>query len=114
MSAIRYSGDLRIRLTYIDTTDNGALNGVYRCAISYIGKDSAQPPTVCTVRVFAPFNLTKSVDCPAAFDEAAKNALARASADEWPIDVYARQDSSGYVVSSATRGPDARRPKKMT
>jgi hypothetical protein len=91
MSTLRYCGSIRIRVTYIDQPAvsyvDGKLdpknwyadgtprypNGSYRCHV--VAGDGAR----CTVIVAPPAALTKAVDCPEAFDEAAGAALSFAS-----------------------------------
>jgi hypothetical protein len=91
MSALRYSGELRIRVTYIDGwTDlvNGTpvhRNGEYRCAIRSTDKDAIR----CTIIVVAPAVLSHAVDSPKAFDDAARAALAFASDEGWPVEEHA-------------------------
>lgn len=72
MSAMRYSGDARVRVTYLDTPDGlpENRNGGYRC---FVRTDAGETYT-CVVG--APQVLEHAVDSPEAFDDAAKAALA--------------------------------------
>lgn len=78
MSALRYSGDVRVRVTYFDPKSGDVFsdgtprhpNGSYCCRIV--------TPGVRGLRVFvgAPAHLEHAVDSPEAFDCAARAALA--------------------------------------
>ena len=70
MSALRYCGAVRIRVTYLELrqADTRAPNGSYRCHIT-CGADSV------TQYVGAPLCLSGAVDSPEAFDSAAHAAL---------------------------------------
>ncbi len=67
MSTKRYSGEIVIRITYIETYDP---NGMYRC---FLKGPNGQTETVF---VGAPAFLSEAVDSPEAFDSAAEAAIA--------------------------------------
>lgn len=79
MSTMRYSGNVRIRITYRDAGRAG-LNGTYRCFIvcheprEILG--AVRRRKYQTVFVGAPAILTHAVDSPQAFDDTARAALA--------------------------------------
>lgn len=78
MSALRYSGDARVRVTYLDTAAlpwSWYRNGGYRC---FVRTDSGATYS-CVVG--APQILEHAVDSPEAFDDAAKAALSFAEHD---------------------------------
>lgn len=90
--AIRYSGDLTIRMRWINERGlNG--NGTYRCVVSRRGKDRT------VVHVGAAACITEAVDSPASYDDTARAALAFVSAD--------REESGEYgFLDGAEYGPD--------
>jgi hypothetical protein len=71
MSTLRYSGEIRIRVTYREDTASSPRfgNGTYRCFLRGPGGMTT------TVIVNAPQYLTRAVDSPEAFDDAARAAL---------------------------------------
>lgn len=103
MAANRYSGDLRIRVAYIDAKpgdvySDGTLrdrNGKYRCHIRPIGNRFVHT----TVYVGAPAVLSHAVDSPEAFDSAAHAALSFALNDGWPVEAHAAWvDNAGWHI----------------
>jgi len=95
MSALRYCGDIRIRVTYLERGPHGP-NGSYRC---YLSTESGAKATIIVVE---PAYLSHPVDSPRAFDEAAKAALAFASDEpesEHDWSAFACFDEYGYYVS---------------
>jgi len=70
MSAIRYSGDARVRVTYVEPQAGEIGNGSYRCFVRTSGGEKYS----CIVG--APAFLDHAVDSPEAFDGAARAALA--------------------------------------
>lgn len=115
MSTLRWSGEIRIRITYLEKATGkimpdgriatmGTPNGKYRC---YLITTENKVPERETIIVGAPTFLSHAVDSPRAFDEAAKAALAFACNDstiDWSA--YAAFDDDGYFVSrSAPKGP---------
>ena len=108
MSALRYCGEIRIRITYQD----GPGNGRYRCYLT--AGDTRTRSTTITVN--APAYLSHAVDSPEAFDNAARAALAFARDDrgdregngeaiDW--DAFASFDSASgyYFVSRSEPSP---------
>lgn len=97
MSAVRYSGRVRLRITYQeprqrDVYADGTLrhpNGSYRCVVS-------SPAGVGAIEVGAPEWLPGAVDSSEAFDGAAEAALAFAGED---VGEFAAFDDRGYVVT---------------
>jgi hypothetical protein len=75
MSTLRYSGEIRIRVTYLDVAYDGPDtqarlgNGRYRCFLRGPGGMTT------TVIVNAPQYLTRAVDSPEAFDDAARASI---------------------------------------
>ena len=92
MSAIRYSGSIRIRVTYRDNHSD------YRCFLS------ATTGEKHTVYVGEPAILTRAVDSPESYDDAARAALAFAESDGYPVR-YARMDEHGYTVARSPGYP---------
>ena len=85
MSAIRYSGKLWIRVTYVKPASE------YRCNISPItprngNGDEYQPVTIYVRRAVCD---VLPVDSPKAFDGAARAALSFAEDEGWPVTEYA-------------------------
>jgi hypothetical protein len=92
MATMRYSGEIRIRVTYLEPYLAGdkcpagrstMSNGEYRCFL--------RGPTDMgtTIHVGAPAFLTHAVDSPEAFDAAARVALSFAHNDGWPVEAHA-------------------------
>ena len=90
MSTLRYSGEIRIRVTYLDVAYDGPDtrarhgNGRYRCFLRGPGDLTA------TIVVNAPAYLSHAVDSPEAFDDAARASISfadhgdeNACAHEW-------------------------------
>lgn len=77
MSALRYSGEIRIRVTWIEDTSGPhvATHGKYRC---FLRGPSGMATTVI---VNAPAYLSHAVDSPEAFDDATRAALSFADRD---------------------------------
>jgi hypothetical protein len=92
VSAVRYSGRVRVRLTYVDAFADWAPNGRYR-AVVRLPSGAAYATTIGAPRVLA-----CAVDCPRAFDEAARVALTLASAECPEVDAQAESDGAGFVV----------------
>ena len=99
MSTQRYSGQLRIRITYIDDSVNG-IEG-YRCCV--VRPDGKQ----VRVTVGSPRVLTHSVDSPEAFDSAAHAAIAFADDEAHDCSEFAAYTERGWHVgrSLATAWP---------
>jgi hypothetical protein len=80
VSTLRYSGEIRIRVTYLDVAypDTRARlgNGRYRCFLRGPGGMTT------TVIVGAPAYLSRAVDSPEAFDDAAHAAISFAESDD--------------------------------
>jgi len=89
MSTQRYSGELRIRVTYLEPGLGKGLgpHGGYRCFVK-------APGISTTVTVSAPKFLTHAVDSPEAFDDAARAAIA-----------FAEDNPGGFAELAATN-PD--------
>jgi hypothetical protein len=103
MATMRYSGEIRIRITYIDHAQGGAV-GYYRCFL--------RGPTDVgtTIHAGAPPFLTYAVDSPEAFDAAARAALSFAHNDGWPVEAHAPWvDSTGWHIG---RSPAKAWPKE--
>lgn len=101
MSTLRWSGEIRIRITYFETP----VQGKYRC---YLTTTESRVTQSTTIILMGPSILVRPVDSPEAFDEAARAALAFACDDKGEregngdaIDwgAYAAFDDSGYFVS---------------
>jgi hypothetical protein len=94
VSAVRYSGSLRITVEYIDAQyDYNNPNGQYRCVVSgKFGRD--------VVWVGAPKCLMQSVDSPKAFDLAAHAAISFACDKDGNNDVAeeAETTESGWLI----------------
>jgi hypothetical protein len=92
MSTMRYSGEIRIRITYLEPylAGDGApagrstmSNGEYRCFLR-------EPDGMgTTIHVGAPAFLTHAVDSPEAFDAVARAALSFAHNAGWPVEAHA-------------------------
>ncbi len=95
MSALRYSGALRIRITYVKDWTKAAPE--YRCHISCPSTPGQLPCTIYVRR-----RLTHNRNSPIAFDEAAKSALSHAYYEGWPVDSYAAYDG-GWVISRSVK-----------
>lgn len=100
MSALRYSGDVRVRVTYVEprcgTAEERATmgrypHGRYRCVVS--GKGSR-----VVVWTAPPAMLLHAVDSSEAFDDAAHAALAFVEDEGEGRLVYAEYDKDGLVV----------------
>jgi hypothetical protein len=76
MSTLRYSGEIRIRVTYLDHAKPLRPNGRYRCFLRGPGGMRT------TIIVGAPAFLSHGVDSPEAFDDAARSALAFADHED--------------------------------
>jgi hypothetical protein len=74
MSTLRYSGEIRIRVTYLDPLWSG--NGSYRCYLRGPGGMAT------TVIVNAPAFPAHALDAPEAFDDAARAAISCANDDD--------------------------------
>jgi hypothetical protein len=92
MSALRYSGALRIRVTYVDPKAG------YRCAISGDGIRR-------TIWVGAPNCLSHAVDSSEAFDETAHAALSFADDEDSGIGDKAAATPEGWHIGRS--GPNA-------
>lgn len=113
MSAMRYSGELRIRVTYLEPWGAGTPapagrstrpHGEYRCYISvgsvgvgsggnsWIKRDGKK---ACGAKIIvgAPAVLSHAVDSPEAFDNAAATALSFAHDEGWPVESHAAYDA---------------------
>jgi hypothetical protein len=101
VSALRYCGEIRIRITYLPRGIHA--NGSYRCFLKTESGASA------TIIVGAPTYLSHAVDSAKGFDDAARAALAFAvdepeSDTDWSA--FAHFDEHGYYVSrSAPSNP---------
>ena len=100
MSTIRYSGNITVRVTYLEPYLAGdkcpanrstRTNGEYRCFIK-------SPDRSTTIVVGAPEALSHGVDSPEAFDDAARAAIAFASDEDLHYGDLAYQNSRGIVV----------------
>ena len=104
MSTLRYSGEIRIRVTYLDGSLTTAPR--YRCFLRGPGDLTA------TIIVNAPAYLSHAVDSPEAFDDAAHAALSFAENDDrdWSVHAHAafKADGTGWHVG---RTPSAAWPK---
>lgn len=95
MSTLRYCGEIRIRITYQESGPGKAYspNGTYSCYLT-----AGERRT--NIKVMAPRYLSRAVDSPEAFDEAACAALAFAGeGEEHGWNAYASFDDHGYYVS---------------
>ena len=110
MSTLRYSGEIRIRVTYVENREGSARfpNGAYRCFLRGPGNLTA------TIIVNAPAYLSHAVDSPEAFDDAARASISfadhgdeNAYAHEW-ANAAACKHEGGWHVG---RAPSAAWPK---
>jgi len=102
MSTLRYSGSLRIRVTYVEyngeTFSDGtprSPNGQYRC---YIKDTNGGTPFKITVWVGTPAYLEHAVDSPESFDSAAHAALSFADDDNGRVSDRAAHTGSGWHI----------------
>lgn len=106
MSTMRYSGNISIRVTYLEPWGAGTpapvgrstrINGEYRCFLRHPCGARA------TVHVGAPDALRHAVDSPLAFDDAAKASMSFAAHDD-DFDWWgsASHDVDGVVISRTT------------
>jgi hypothetical protein len=106
MSTMRYSGKIRIRITYLEPWAAGTpapagrstrLNGEYRCFLRADGYAAT-----ATIIVGAPAHLTNTVDSPEAFDGAAEAAIGFAE-DEYGgwADLAAYNEDGYHIARSA-------------
>jgi hypothetical protein len=118
MSALRYSGALRIRVTYLEPPGHSLAwpsgrstkpNGEYRCAI----RSTDHKAIVCTIVVGAPAVLSHAVDSPEAFDDAARAALSFADVD-WPVAENAATTDSGWHIGRSPSKAWPEEPKRDT
>jgi hypothetical protein len=119
VSALRYSGEVRIRITYREARfaerySDGTPrfpNGSYRCYLTGPGGMKA------TVIVGAPAFLSHAVDCSEAFDEAAHAALSFADHKDadasdphddqnWSSQAAYKVDGAGWHVSRTSSAAD--------
>lgn len=91
MTAIRYSGNVTIRVSYFDNDRSTYLdgtprnpNGFYRCSLARTVNPGTQWESTAlrAVTVGAPNFLSHAVDCSEAFDDSARAALAFANDDD--------------------------------
>jgi hypothetical protein len=101
MTALRYSGDASVRVTYLDTPDGlpDNRNGGYRC---FVRTDSGERFS-CVVG--APQVLQHAVDAPEAFDDAAKAALAFAEHEGISLQCEYDEQLSDRLVHRSRRKP---------
>jgi hypothetical protein len=97
MTAIRYSGDARIRVTYLDEVLPDNRNGGYRC---FVRTDSGETYS-CVVGV--PQVLEHAVDSPEAFDDVAKAALAFADSEGVSLQCEYDEQLTDRVVRRSRR-----------
>lgn len=94
--AVRYSGSLRITLVYVDAESQ------YRATLAWTegpGRSRRK-----TVRVGPPRVLSRAVDSPQAYDEAAAAAISFANEEDPEIhDLAAWTDQGLYIGRSAER-----------
>jgi hypothetical protein len=95
MSTMRYSGKIRIRITYIDAPQGGTC-GYYRCFLRAVGFHQGEGRTI---QVGAPAHLTNAVDSPEAFDDAARAAIAFAQDENPGWDDLAAHNEDGYHIA---------------
>lgn len=102
MSTMRYSGEIRIRITYLEPWGAGTpapagrsthRNGEYRCFLNVVGGSNA------VYHVGTPDVLSLAVDAPAAFDAVAHAALSFANEDGWPVEAHAASSIEGEVFA---------------
>jgi hypothetical protein len=100
MSTMRYSGEIRIRVTYLEPWGAGTTrarrlsNGEYCCRLNVIGGSDA------TYYVTA--SMTPPTH-PKAFDEAARSALAFAADDGWPVEAHAATNDAGWHIGRSVK-----------
>jgi hypothetical protein len=108
MSTKRFSGSIEMRITYIDPKfGQNAPNGGYRCFLKSSGGAKA------TIYVVAPPYLSRAVDSPEAFDDAARAAIVFADDenDGWVAAAAPYIEGTGYHVG---RSPSAAWPKESS
>lgn len=118
MSTLRYSGEIRIRVTYLEAHRGGGNNGAYRCYLRGPGGMAT------TVIVGAPAYLSHAVDSPEAFDEAAHASIGfaddsdeekeeRLSCYHWANIAAHKADGSGWHVGRSEKQawPDEPSPR---
>ena len=107
MSAVRYSGNLTVRVTYLESYLAGDKcpanrstrpHGEHRCFVK-------SPDRSVTIIVGAPGVLSHSADSPKAFDEAAQAAIAFASHEDSHYGELAYWNARGIVIG---RRPERR------
>jgi hypothetical protein len=107
VSALRYSGEVTIRVTWIDKVDVRPHGGHYRCTLSRIESNRR---VTTTQYVGAPACLTHAIDCSEAFDDTAHAALSFASNREtaedddpngWAEVAAYKADGSGWLIARA-------------
>ena len=103
MSTLRYSGEIRIRVTYLDWRPGELFidgtprnpNGRYRCFLKGPGGMRT------TIVVCAPAFLSVGVDDPEAFDDAARAAIAFADNTPDDVDGPAWNDVSAFKIDGS-------------
>ena len=117
MSATRYSGQLRIRVTYQDPR-GGQLRGQYRCTVTHVptvSLDRRSTPEKTTVYVGE--NLQHGsgigIDSPIMIDEVAHAALSFADDEGFPASELAasKEDGSGWHVGRSAKTAWTSAPK---
>lgn len=91
MSAMRYCGSLRVRVTYVEDWTKGPAE--YRCHIR------APEGSPITVYVGPPVFETHARDDSEAFDSVAHAALGFASNEGYPVDAYAEMTDAGWAIT---------------
>jgi hypothetical protein len=112
MATLRYSGEIRIRLTYIDPKPGDVYadgtfrnpHGKYRC---YLSRENGANATIYVGAVLE-HGSGIGVDSPEAFDSAAGAAISFAEDEEsgWSDHAAYAEDGSGYCIA---RKPNASR-----
>jgi hypothetical protein len=114
--ATRYSGNITVRLTYVDRPPPGTFHdnrGGYKATVSQ-GREHQ------TIWVGEPAHLTHAVDSPAAYDDAARAAISFAldENDEWGIQILDESgvdsDDHGIRVSRKRSARSNARRRSMT
>ncbi len=91
--ATRYSGEITVRVLWVDKAQSGPHGGYYKTTVSH-GKKNVWSGTVN-----APAHLSHGVDSHEEYDDTARAALSFADHDGADVSQYAALDESGWFVS---------------
>lgn len=97
----RYSGNISVKIAWLDSQDQ------YKATVSVAGKRGK------TIYVGAPRHMTRSVDHPASFDDAARAAISFAANEGLSVD-GADYDGSGVVIHRKKPSHSPKAPRGFT